>query len=134
MLNLHVGLVWLVDDVLSLLVHHLRLTVLCVHHGHLAAMANLGRVALLGTNRVGAIGSRCVMLLVLVLRWALALNGLVMHRNTHVSLVLRGVRRRMRGRCTVTGHWHRLRSDHGGVLKRVRHGSRVALHDIWAWV
>jgi hypothetical protein len=86
MLNLHVGLVRLVDDMLALLVHHLRLTVLSMHHGHLVAVADLRRVALLGTNWVGAIGCRCVMLL--VLRRALALDGLVMHRNAHMSLVL----------------------------------------------
>jgi hypothetical protein len=67
MLNLHVGLVRLVDDVLTLFVHHLR-------------------VALLRTNWVGAIRRRRVMLL--VLRWTLALDGLVMHRNAHVSLIL----------------------------------------------
>ena len=86
MLNLHVGLVRLVDDVLTLFVHHLRLTVLSVHHGHLAAVADLRRVALLRTNWVGAIRRRRVMLL--VLRWTLALDGLVMHRNAHVSLIL----------------------------------------------
>ena len=102
MLNLHVGLVWLVDDVLSLLVHHLRLAVLCVHHGHLTAMANLGRVALLGTNRVGALGSRCVMLLVLVLRWTLARCRLMMHRNVHVSLIFRSVRRVVRSRRAIS--------------------------------
>ena len=72
--------------------------------------------------------------MLLVLSGALALDGLVMHRNADVSLVLRGVRRRMRGRRTVSGHWHGLRGDHGRVLKRVGHGSRIAFHDIWAWI
>jgi hypothetical protein len=35
-------------------------------------------------------------MMLLMLRWALTLNGLMMHGDTHVSLVLRGVRRRMR--------------------------------------
>jgi hypothetical protein len=52
MLNLHVWLIRLVNNVLSLLVDHLVLTMLCVHHGHLAAVASLWRVTLLGTNLV----------------------------------------------------------------------------------
>jgi hypothetical protein len=132
MLNLHVGLVRLVDHMLPLLVHHLRLTMLSVHHGHLAAVADLRSVALLGTNWVRAIRSRRVMLL--VLRWTLALDRLVVHGNANVSLVVGSVGRRMRSGRTVSRHWHGLRGDHGSVLEGVRHGSRVALHDIWAGV
>lgn len=106
MLNLHVGLIRLVDDVLALLVHHLRLTVLGMHHGHLATVTHLRWVALLRTNWVGAVGCRRVMLL--VLRRTLTLNRLVMHRNAHVPLVFRGMRRRMRSGRSVSGHWHRL--------------------------
>lgn len=50
MLDLHVRLIRLVHDVLALLINHLRLTVLRVHHGHFAAVADLWRVALLRAN------------------------------------------------------------------------------------
>ena len=99
MLNLHVWLVRLVHDVLSLLVHHLSLTVLCVHHGHLAAVVALGWVALLRTDRIRAIRRRSVVLL--MLRWPLTLYRLVVHGHAHVTLVLGSVRRGMRSRRTV---------------------------------
>lgn len=98
-LNLHVGLIWLVHDVLPLLVHHLSLAMLCVHHGHLATVVALRWVALLRTDRIRAVRRRSVVLL--MLGWALALYRLVVHGYAHVSLVLGSVRRRMRRRRTV---------------------------------
>lgn len=86
MLDLHVGWIWLVHDVLPLLVEHLRLVVLRVHHGHFARVADLWRVALLRPYGIRAIGSRRVVLL--VLRRSLALHRLVVHGHAHVSLVL----------------------------------------------
>jgi hypothetical protein len=52
MLNLHVRLIRLGDNVLSLLVDHLVLTMLSVHHGHLAAVAGVWWVTLLRTNLI----------------------------------------------------------------------------------
>ena len=93
MLDLHVGLIRLVHDVLALLVHHLRLAVLGVHHGHLASVADLWGVARLRTDSIRAIRRRSVVLLM----WgrSLALDGLVVHRDAHVSLVFRSMRRGM---------------------------------------
>jgi hypothetical protein len=63
-----------------------------VHHRHLAAVADLRGVALLRTHSIRSIRSGGVMLLVLVLGRSLTLNRLMMHRDTHVSLVFRGMR------------------------------------------
>lgn len=80
---------------LALLIHHLRLAVLGVHHGHFAGMADLWGIAWLGSYCIGAIGRRGVMLLVLVLGGSLVLDWLVVHRHAHVSLVFRSMRRGM---------------------------------------
>jgi hypothetical protein len=133
MLSFHVGLH--VHDVLTRLAHHLRLRLrmrvgsMC-HHWHLTRMADLRYVALLSVRGVWC-GSVLLRMRVrmLRLRWCL-----VAHWHAHVSLVLRWVRRRVRSWCAVAGHLHRLRSDKRLVLQRIRHGSRVALHTVRAWV
>lgn len=133
MLNLHVGLH--VHDVLTRLTHHLRLRLWMRvrsmrHHWHLARMADLRYVALLSVRgvRCGSVLLR-VWVRMLRLRWCL-----MAHWDAHVSLILRWVRRRVRSRCAVASHLHRLRGDERLVLERIRHCSRAALHTVGAGV
>jgi hypothetical protein len=51
-LNLHVWLIRLVNNVRSLLIDHLVLTMLRVHHGDLAGVIGLRRITWLRTNLV----------------------------------------------------------------------------------
>lgn len=85
MLDLHVGLIRLVHDVLALVIDHLRLAVLGVHHGHLAGVADLWGIAWLGPDSIRAIGRRSVVLL--MLGRSLALDRLVVHGDAHMPLV-----------------------------------------------
>jgi hypothetical protein len=84
------GLVWLENNVLSLLIDHLRLTMMCVHYGHIVAVTDLRSIALLRPNCVRAIRRKSMILL--VLRWTLACDQSTVHGNAHMPLVSGGVR------------------------------------------
>lgn len=63
---------------------------MCVHHGHIAAVTDLRRIALLRPNCVQAMRRRSMILL--VLRWTLACDQSTVHGNAHMPLVSGGVR------------------------------------------
>lgn len=125
MLHLHIRLH--IHHVLSRLAHHLRLRLgvrvrSVRHHRHLSRMTDLRCVAL-----VSVYGVRCGSLLLCVgMLW----RRLMVHRDAHVSLIVRRMRRRVRCWCPVACHLHGLGSDKRGIIQRIRHGSRIALHAI----
>jgi hypothetical protein len=132
MLHLHVRL-HVIHNVLSLLVHHLCLTMLSVgHHGHLAWVTDLRSIALVRTAWVRGVGGRS-MLLRLLMR-SLSGHSLVVHGSAHMSLVVGWMRRGMRSWCTISRHGHWLRCNQTWGFQWIRHSSRIALHSIWAGV